>query len=123
LRNFSIDCHRRARFFVICDNTFFVINAAIGAGQVTQASRLGRAGRGSAFRHAPGPPTGAYGLLAIRIEPVVVKTMVGIREHAAGAPVPKRTTRRGGAKQAIPIAGSNDRVMRPGSFSKMGRST
>lgn len=34
------------------------------------------------------------GLLAIGIEPVVVKTMVGIREHAAGSPVPKQTTLR-----------------------------
>jgi hypothetical protein len=44
------------------------------------------------------------GLLAIGIEPVVVKTMVRIREHAAGAPVQKQTTQRAGTKQAMLIA-------------------
>lgn len=40
------------------------------------------------------------GLLAIGIEPVVVKTVAAIREHAAKAPAPKPPTQRAGTKQA-----------------------
>ena len=43
------------------------------------------------------------GLLAIGIEPVVVKTMAAIRDHAAEAPVPKQPTPRAGTKQAMLI--------------------
>lgn len=44
------------------------------------------------------------GLLAIGIEPVVAKTVVAIREHAAKAADPKPPTRRAGTKQAMLIA-------------------
>jgi len=44
------------------------------------------------------------GLLAIGIEPVVVKTVVAIREHAAKTPSPKLPTQRAGTKQAQVIA-------------------
>jgi Protein of unknown function (DUF3489) len=44
------------------------------------------------------------GLLAIGIEPVVVKTVVAIREHAAKAAAPKLLTQRAGTKQAQIIA-------------------
>ena len=44
------------------------------------------------------------GLLAIGIEPVVVKTVVAIREHAAKAAASKSPTRREGTKQAMLIA-------------------
>ena len=44
------------------------------------------------------------GLLAIGIEPVVVKTVAAIREHAAKAPPPKPPTQRAGTKQAQVIA-------------------
>jgi hypothetical protein len=44
------------------------------------------------------------GLLAIGIEPVVVKTVVAIREHAAKAAAPKLPTQRAGTKQAQIIA-------------------
>jgi hypothetical protein len=44
------------------------------------------------------------GLLAIGIEPEVVKTMVAIREYAAKAPSQKLPTLRAGTKQAILIA-------------------
>jgi hypothetical protein len=44
------------------------------------------------------------GLLAIGIEPVVVKTLVAIRKHAAEAPAPKVPTPRAGTKQAMLIA-------------------
>ena len=44
------------------------------------------------------------GLLVIGIEPVVVKTMVAIREHAAEAPAPKVPTPRVGTKQAMLVA-------------------
>jgi hypothetical protein len=44
------------------------------------------------------------GLLAIGIEPVVVKTLVAIREHAAKATPPKPPTLRPGTKQAMLIA-------------------
>ncbi len=44
------------------------------------------------------------GLLAIGIEPVVVKTVTAIREHAAKAPPPKPPTQREGTKQALLIA-------------------
>ena len=44
------------------------------------------------------------GLLAIGIEPVVVKTVVAIREHAAKATAPKPPTQRAGTKQAQIIA-------------------
>ena len=43
------------------------------------------------------------GLLAIGIEPVVVKTMAAIRDHAAEAPAPKQPTPRAGTKQAMLI--------------------
>ena len=43
------------------------------------------------------------GLLAIGIEPVVVKTMAAIRDHAAEAPAPKQPTTRAGTKQAMLI--------------------
>lgn len=43
------------------------------------------------------------GLLAIGIEPVVVKTVAAIREHAAKAPPPKPPTQREGTKQALLI--------------------
>ena len=43
------------------------------------------------------------GLLAIGIEPVVVKTMAAIRDHAAEAPAPKQATPRAGTKQAVLI--------------------
>ena len=49
------------------------------------------------------------GLLAIGIEPVVVKTVVAIREHAAKAAAPKLPTQRAGTKQAILI----DMLQRP----------
>ena len=44
------------------------------------------------------------GLLAIGIEPVVVKTEVKIREHVAKATASKPTTHREGTKQAMLIA-------------------
>ncbi len=44
------------------------------------------------------------GLLAIGIEPVVVKTVTAIREHAAKVPSPKPPTQRAGTKQAQIIA-------------------
>ena len=44
------------------------------------------------------------GLLAIGVEPVVMKTLVAIRQHAALAPAPKQPTRRAGTKQAMLIA-------------------
>ena len=44
------------------------------------------------------------GLLAIGIEPVVVKTVVAIREHAAKTPAAKQPTQRAGTKQAHVIA-------------------
>ena len=44
------------------------------------------------------------GLLAIGIEPVVVKPVVAIREHAAKAAAPKPPTQRAGTKQAQIIA-------------------
>lgn len=44
------------------------------------------------------------GLLAIGIEPVVVKAVVAIREHAAKTPAPKPPTQRAGTKQAMLIA-------------------
>ena len=43
------------------------------------------------------------GLLAIRIEPVVVKTVVAIREHAAKTQLQKPPTQRAGTKQAMLI--------------------
>jgi hypothetical protein len=46
--------------------------------------------------------TGA-GLVAIGIEPVVVKTMAAIRGHAAEASAPKQPTPRAGTKQAMLI--------------------
>lgn len=44
------------------------------------------------------------GLLAIGIEPVVVKTAVAIREHAAKAAAPRSPTQRPGTKQVQIIA-------------------
>ncbi|MET4130455.1 DUF3489 domain-containing protein [Roseovarius sp. MBR-6] len=44
------------------------------------------------------------GLLAIGIEPVVVKTMAAIRTHAARLPAPKQPSPRAGTKQAMLIA-------------------
>lgn len=44
------------------------------------------------------------GLQAIGIEPVVVKTVVAIREHAVKASTPKPPTQRAGTKQAMLIA-------------------
>lgn len=44
------------------------------------------------------------GLLAIGIEPVVVKAVVAIREHAAKTPAAKPSTQRAGTKQAQIIA-------------------
>jgi len=44
------------------------------------------------------------GLLAIGIEPVVVKTVVAISEHAAKTPAAKPPTQRAGTKQAQIIA-------------------
>ncbi|AGI73791.1 putative DUF3489 family protein [Octadecabacter arcticus 238] len=44
------------------------------------------------------------GLLAVGIEPVVVKTMAAVRQHAAAAPAPKTPTMRAGTKQAQIIA-------------------
>ena len=44
------------------------------------------------------------GLLAIGIEPVVVQTVVAIRDHAAKAAAPKLPTQRAGTKQAQIIA-------------------
>ena len=44
------------------------------------------------------------GLLAIGIEPVVIKTVVAIHKHAAEVPVPKVPTPRSGTKQAMLIA-------------------
>ncbi|MBW6495409.1 MAG: DUF3489 domain-containing protein [Burkholderiaceae bacterium] len=44
------------------------------------------------------------GLLAIRIEPVVVKTVVAMRQHVAKTPVAKPPTQRAGTKQAMVIA-------------------
>lgn len=44
------------------------------------------------------------GLLAIGIEPVVVKTVVAIRKHAAETPTAKPPTQRAGTKQAQIIA-------------------
>jgi hypothetical protein len=44
------------------------------------------------------------GLLAIGIEPVVVKTVVAIRKHAATTPPPKLPSQRAGTKQAHVIA-------------------
>nr|WP_026352649.1 DUF3489 domain-containing protein [Yoonia vestfoldensis] len=44
------------------------------------------------------------GLLAIGVEPVVVKTMAAIRTHATQFPAPKPTTPRTGTKQAQIIA-------------------
>ena len=50
------------------------------------------------------------GLLAIGIDPVVVKTVVAIRKHAAKVPVAKPLTQRAGTKQAQVIA----MLQRPG---------
>jgi len=44
------------------------------------------------------------GLLAIGVEPLVVKTMAAIRTHASEAPAPKPPTTRAGTKQALLIA-------------------
>ena len=44
------------------------------------------------------------GLLAIGVEPVVIKAMAAIRTHAAQAPAPKRPTPRAGTKQAMLIS-------------------
>ena len=44
------------------------------------------------------------GLLAIGIEPVAVKAVVAIREHAAKTPAPKPPSQRAGTKQAQIIA-------------------
>lgn len=44
------------------------------------------------------------GLLAIGIDPVVVKTVVAIREHVANTALPKETSQRAGTKQAMLIA-------------------
>ena len=44
------------------------------------------------------------GLLAIGIEPVVVKTVIAIREHADKAAAPRPPTQRVGTKQAMLIA-------------------
>ena len=44
------------------------------------------------------------GLLAIGIEPVVVKTVIAISEPAAKATAPKLSTQRAGTKQAMLIA-------------------
>ena len=44
------------------------------------------------------------GLLAIGIEPVVVKTGTAIREHASVTPEAKQPTQRAGTKQALLIA-------------------
>ena len=44
------------------------------------------------------------GLLAIGVEPVVVKTVIAIREHAAKAADPKPPSQRAGTKQAMLIA-------------------
>jgi hypothetical protein len=44
------------------------------------------------------------GLLAIGIEPVVVKTVAAIRDHAAKAAAPKPPSQRAGTKQAQVIA-------------------
>ena len=44
------------------------------------------------------------GLLAIGIDPVVVKTVVAIRQHAAKAPEAPQPTPRSGTKQAMLIA-------------------
>ena len=44
------------------------------------------------------------GLLAVGIEPVVVKTMAAVREHTATAVIPKMPTPRTGTKQAQIIA-------------------
>jgi hypothetical protein len=44
------------------------------------------------------------GLLSIGIEPVVVKTVVAIREHAAKTATPKPPTQRAGTKQAQIVA-------------------
>ena len=44
------------------------------------------------------------GLLAIGIEPVVVKTVVAMHQHAAEAPAPKVPTPRAGTRQAMLIA-------------------
>jgi hypothetical protein len=44
------------------------------------------------------------GLLAIGIEPVVVKTVVAISEHAAKTAAPKPSSQRAGTKQAMLIA-------------------
>lgn len=43
------------------------------------------------------------GLLAIGFDPVVVKTVVALRKHAADATVPKTPTPRAGTKQAMLI--------------------
>lgn len=58
------------------------------------------------------------GLLAIGIEPVVVKTVVAIREHAANTTAPKPATQRAGTKQAMlieilrrPNGGTIDEIM------------
>jgi hypothetical protein len=50
------------------------------------------------------------GLLAIGVEPVVIKAMAAIRKHAAQAPAPKRPTPRAGTKQAMLI----EMLQRPG---------
>ena len=44
------------------------------------------------------------GLMAVGIEPVVVKTMTAIHKHAAEVPVPKVPTPRAGTKQAMLIS-------------------
>ena len=44
------------------------------------------------------------GLLAIGIEPVVVRTMTAIHKHAAEPPLPKPPTPRSGTKQAMLIS-------------------
>ena len=44
------------------------------------------------------------GLLAIGIEPVVIKTVVAIRKQAAESPMPKPPTQRAGTKQVMLIS-------------------
>ena len=43
------------------------------------------------------------GMLAIGVEPIVVRTMAAIRTHASQPPAPKRPTPRAGTKQAMLI--------------------
>jgi hypothetical protein len=58
------------------------------------------------------------GLLAIGIEPVMVKTVVAIREHAAKTPAAKPSSQRAGTKQAMLIA----MLQRPEGAARAGRS-